>query len=314
MPTRLAWEPPPDRTDVQLCYPSWFVTPSYTKDSGGDSGGTIQGRITCKAPAAQTFPHDIKKHITSRWPDGSIVWFDLSQIELRVAALLSGDKELLDAYCSPHPVDLHSLCAVQVFGPDVEKDPEFRSKYRTPAKHFRFGHLYRAGPDKLQMTILRKSNIIVPLDFCEKVVRERPFTQPGLWAWQNKLIAIARRDGYIHLPFTGQSRMFMGGEAYDISEIVNMPIQTTAGNVMLRLHAYCHHNGPPLNDPDPPHYQCLNVYDAILFDCRDDAGIDEATTLVAAAIHQESTDGYWSSLCRYYGYQVPLRYERVLAA
>lgn len=314
MPIRLAWAPPPNQTDVQLCYPSWFVTPSYTKDSGGDSGGTIQGRITCKAPAAQTFPSEIKKHITSRWPKGSIVWFDLSQIELRVAALLSGDRELLSAYCSSVPVDLHSLCARQVFGPDVEKDPDFHSKYRAPAKHFRFGHLYRAGPDKLQMTVLRKSNIIVSLDFCKKVVRERPVTQPGLWEWQNQLIAQARRDGHIHLPFIGQSRMFMGGEAYDISEIVNMPIQTTAGNVMLRLHAYCHHHGPPLNDTRPPHYQCLNVYDAILFDCRDDASVEDATALVAAAINYESSEGYWHDLCKYYGHDIPLQYERMVAA
>lgn len=313
-PIRLAWEPPPQRTDICICYPSWFVTPSYTKDSGGDSGGTIQGRITCKAPAAQTFPDEIKHHICSRWRDGSIVWFDLSQIELRVAAIMSGDAELLAAYCSPHPTDLHTTCARQVFGERCTEDPDFKSKYRDPAKHFRFGHLYRAGPAKLQMTVLRKSNIIVPLSFCEKVVRNRPFSQPGLWAWQNELIATAKRDGYIYLPFTGQSRMFMGGEKYDISEIVNMPIQTTAGNVMLRIHAYCHHHGPPLNDRNPSHYQILNVYDAIVFDCRDSAATVAATDLVRTAVETESHDGYWSNLTLHYGRFVPLAYERVIAA
>lgn len=309
---RLPWVERVEGRDIWFAHPTWFVTPSFEKDDSGGGGGTIQGRITCKGPAAQTFPDEIKSHITSRWPEGFIVWFDLSQIELRVAALLSGDRELLDAYCSSHPVDLHTTCAEQVFGTACLSDPDFKKKYRTPSKHFRFGHLYRAGGDKLQLTILRKSGIIVPLSFCEKVAKERPYTQPGLWRWQERMIREARADCRVILPFTGQSRAFLGGDAYDVSEIVNMPIQTTAGNLMLRIQSYIHQHGPDLNATQPPFHMFINIYDALGFDCRDREATEEVTALIHAAVAYEESFGYWRMVCDWAGRDVPLAYERTI--
>ena len=314
MTTRKPWITPTGTARVEFGYPTWFVTPSYAKDTGGESGGTIQGRITCKSPPAQTFPDGIKSCIHSRWPGGTIAWFDLSQIELRVAALLSGDVELMAAYQSPVPVDLHTACAVEFFGEASLGDPAFRTRYRTPAKHIRFGKLYRAGADKLQMTVLKKANIIIDHEFCDREVRARPTRNPELWAWQESVIAEARRVGHVLLPFIGQSRMFMGGEDYDVSEIINMPVQTTAGNALLRLQAYCHHCGPHLNARQPPFLMFINIYDAIGFDCRDDDAVAMATSLVNDAVEFESKWGYWSALCAHYGREIPLVYERTLQA
>ena len=308
------WQPKDPYPLIEYGYSSWFVTPSYIKDASGSTGGTIQGRITAKGPAVQTFPETIRDCIRSRFHNGRIVWFDLSQIELRVAALLSGEDELVDAYCSPTTVDLHEQQAIQVFGKGCVAHPDFKRRYRSPAKHIRFGHLYRAGPDKLQLTVLRKAGVIVSLGFFHAVVKCRASDQPKLWAWQESMIAEARTNSYIVLPFTGQSRAFMGGEAYDISEIVNMPIQTTAGNVMLRLHAYCHHHGPDINERRPPHLMFANIYDAIGFDCRDDAAVEDATNLMDAAVMHETLNGYWFMLTLKYGRYIPLVYERTIAA
>lgn len=297
---------------VGVSYPTWFVTPTASKDGAGGEGGTLQGRITCKNFRHQTDPDEIKKHYRSRWPHGHIVGYDLSQIEMVVAGLLSGDEALCSAFSAEPPLDLHTSRATQVFGADIVKDPDFKKVYRQAAKGANFGDLFRAGAATLQTQVFKMTGVVVPMTICDNIVRTRASSRPGLWAWQEQLIRETRARGYVALPFIGQSRRFMGGDAYDVSEIVNMPIQCTAGNVLLRIQHHLHRTLPSINAAAPDILMFLNVYDAIYFDCRSDAAVDRLDTLFRDAFAHVTTEGYWARLCEKLGRSVPIRYERTI--
>ena len=291
---------------VGLAYPTWYCVPTFAKDSGGSEGGTLQGRITCKKPSAQTFPASIKNCISSRFEGGNIMGFDLSQIELRVAALLSGDGDLVSAYLEG--VDLHKSRAEQIFGDCIEDRPDFK-ELRQAGKMINFADLFRSGPSTMQGQLLAMTGQLHPLEFFKDVARNRAKHRPGLWRWQNYVIKKARSQGFYDLPFTGQSRYFQGGDKWDVNEIVNFPIQTTAGNTLLCIQHELHHNLlPPLNGRDPKMYMFLNIYDAFYLDVA--PGHEEiAKQSVAAAVRTVAEHGYWSQLQDYYGREIPLEYD-----
>lgn len=297
---------------VGVSYPTWFVTPTASKDGAGGEGGTLQGRITCKNFRHQTDPDEIKKLYKSRWPNGHIVGYDLSQIEMVVAGLLSGDNVLCSAFSASPPLDLHTSRATQVFGATIIEDPDFKKVYRQAAKGANFGDLFRAGAPTLQTQVFKMTGVVVPTNICENIVRTRAASRPGLWSWQENLIRETRALGYIALPFVGQSRRFLGGDAYDISEIVNMPIQCTAGNVLLRIQHHLHHALPSINAASPDILMFLNVFDAIYFDCRSDTAVAHLDTLFRDAFTYVTTQGYWARLCAKLGRSVPIRYERTI--
>lgn len=297
---------------VGVSYPTWFVTPTASKDGAGAEGGTLQGRITCKNFRHQTDPDEIKRYYRSRWPSGHVVGYDLSQIEMVVAGLLSGDEALCSAFRADPPLDLHTSRAIQVFGPDIVDDPDFKKVYRQAAKGANFGDLFRAGAPTLQTQVFRMTGVVVPMSICENIVKTRSSSRPGLWDWQERLIRETRARGYVELPFIGQSRRFMGGDAYDVSEIVNMPIQCTAGNVLLRIQHHLHRSLPSINSASPDVHMFLNVYDAIYFDVRSDEALVRLDELFRDAFTYVTTQGYWARLCESVGRHVPIRYERTI--
>ena len=296
---------------VEFAYPTWYCVPTFAKDSGGSQGGTLQGRITCKKPSAQTFPKTIKSCIQSRFGrHGSILGFDLSQIELRVAALLSGDAALMAAYSEG--VDLHKQRALQIFGPDIESHPKFND-FRQAGKMINFADLFRSGSTTMQSQLLAMTGQKHPIEFFKNVADSRPHHRPGLWKWQEERINEARTYGYICLPFTGQSRYFMGGDKWDVNEIVNFPIQTTAGNTLLRIQARLNETVSSFNARKERAFMFLNIYDAVYFDCHKDM-IPKLKELVAEAISYVAEQGYWSWLQELHGRHIPLEYDCELVA
>jgi DNA polymerase family A len=312
--------------DIGIAYPTWYTVPSVPKDSGSE-GGTIQARITCKNPAAQTFPAAIKACETSRYTGGSIISFDLSQIELRVAAILSGEPTLLAAFNKS--VDLHTQRTLAIFGQDAKDRPDFKA-LRQIGKTVNFADLFGASSGRLQRSVLDMSGTLYPLSFFDEIISSRYTQRPGLVGWQYSLCKEAEQRGYINLPFTGHTRTFTnfilderawrskrelkqvlarGGKSM-ISEVCNFPVQATAGNVMLAIQNFIHRALGPLTSPtsrkQPQLF--LQVYDALYFDCP--PGTEQhAADLMWAAVEFVGTQGYWHQLCNRSGYHAPLSYE-----
>lgn len=286
-----------------LGFPRVYLTPSAFKDGQGDSGGQQQCRISFKDPAIQTFPAQIKKCLSSRYGSmGSILSWDASQVELRVAGLISGDNFILKAYHENR--DLHTETALKTFGPDCAADPDFGKKYRQPAKHANFTKLNLGGASVLQKTLLKKAGIRVPLSFCEMMVAETPRVNPELHAWQMRTIAEVRKAGRMELPVLGQSRFFSPDEKPN--EIVNFPIQGLAATLTNMVMIRVHQTMPNLNRRHPRWHMFVNWYDALFVDAHTSA-VDEARGVVEGAIAW-AISTYWADLQSHYGRECPMSY------
>lgn len=91
------------------------------------------GRTTCNNPNLQNIPQDknVRNLIEARhgW---KILECDLSQVELRVASIFSGDENMQHAYQSGS--DLHSKTTTLLFGDTSEMSPQEKKRKRTQAK------------------------------------------------------------------------------------------------------------------------------------------------------------------------------------
>lgn len=104
---------------------------------------TATGRISSTEPNLQNIPirlelgRDIRRVFVPGDGDFVFVDADYSQIELRVLAHISGDKNLIDAFRENR--DIHTQTATQVFGVEPDKvTPSMRSS----AKAVNFGIIY----------------------------------------------------------------------------------------------------------------------------------------------------------------------------
>lgn len=118
-----------------------------------NQAGTTTGRFNSSNPNLQNIPaaDGLAKKIREAFvaPKGkTFLAFDYSQIELRVAALLSGDDYLIDTFEAGK--DIHSAVASRVFGvPEDAVTHDMRRK----AKVINFGILYGMGVSALQQNL-----------------------------------------------------------------------------------------------------------------------------------------------------------------
>lgn len=315
--TRRNSTPGSPNRDVWLSHTSWYIVPSAIKDEGGASGGTVQGRITCKDGAHQTDPDSIQACHQSRWHGGVLLGGDLSQIELRVPAVTSGEPLYVNAFVRKD--DMHTATA-RMFWSDEELfsrypvlrgqppklwkklAPQFDRRERQVGKRGNFARGYRAGADKIRSSVHQDIGELLPMEIFEKFTRNARYDTPLLWAYQERLIAEARTTRHVILPITGQQRQF-GGTEYDINEICNFPIQTMAGNTMNRIQFRFRVLVEKWSDHIKPY---LNIYDALKVDCRTPAYALLAKQKLIEACDWVAKHDYWAMLQDHYKREVPL--------
>lgn len=284
-----------------ITYPRWFPVPSEFEDQ---TGGTKQARIVAKGPPLQTFPPPVKAAITGRFPGGWKVWFDYSQVELRVAALLSNDEAMMEQYLKGNP-DLHGETAQLMFGSYIVDHPLYKSLYRQAGKTFNFRALYRGGAKKAQSTLLKDLGIHMSLAQITTIDTAFWKRHPRLRIWQDELVATVQRKGYYELPLVGQSRLFLGGRrAKDqkLNEIVNLPVQAIAADIVLsaqyELWARLRRVGLKAVVP-------CNVYDAALIECPK-YEIFQVRRVMSEVLPNPP---FYQALCDELGRTLPLEYE-----
>ena len=112
--------------------------------------GTTTGRMASQNPNLQNIPlHSERgraiRHAFVASSGFALVALDYSQIELRLAAILSGDKKLCDIFKNGR--DVHTEVATQMFHvAPLDVDPEMRRR----AKVINFGILYGMGVNALR--------------------------------------------------------------------------------------------------------------------------------------------------------------------
>ena len=172
-----------------------------------------------------------------------------------------------------------------------------------------FADLFRAGAGTMQKQLLAMTGIEFGNEFLQKIVRRRRQHRPKLWDFQKGLIIEANASGRVELPFTGQSRYFLGGDKYEVNEIVNFPVQTTASNTLVSIQSYINNLMQSINDPNPRVHMFLNIYDAIYFDVKNQEALYELKCIVEDAVNYVQDKGYWSMISEYYGNEIPLEYD-----
>lgn len=165
--------------------------------------GTTTGRFSSQNPNIQNIPirGEQGKKIREAFiaaPGHTLIVADYSQIELRAAAMLSGDKVLLEAFQTGK--DIHTSVAANIFHvPESEVTADMRRK----AKVINFGILYGMGVSALQ------KNLGTSRKEAQEYYDEYFRSMSGLSAYLDNTLLEAQKKGYTQTIF-GRRRMFPG--------------------------------------------------------------------------------------------------------
>ncbi len=203
--------------------------------------GTTTGRMSSQNPNLQNIPIRSARGRAIRAafiaPSGSrLVSFDYSQIELRIAAFLSGDRALTEIFTGGG--DVHAAVASRVFGVPLGKvDYEMRRR----AKVINFGILYGMGVNAL------RANLGTDRAEAERFLAAYFKTFAGLARYIDRVKREVARRGYTETYF-GRRRFFPAIRsplpylrAAAERMAVNAPLQGTQADViklaMVRIDA-----------------------------------------------------------------------------
>ena len=190
------------------------------------------GRLSSQGPNLQNIPvrTELGRNIRTAFVAGKgnlLVSADYSQFELRIAAALSGDKGMLEAFNKD--ADIHVQTATEIYGIPADKVTKAQ---RSSVKAVNFGIMYGLGPHALsQSTGMAFGEA---RDFIAKYFEIRP----GLKAYIEKLRQQALEQGYAETlfgrrrptPDVKSSNFVVREAAYRAA--VNMPLQGTAADIM----------------------------------------------------------------------------------
>lgn len=194
--------------------------------------GTSTGRVSSSDPNLQNIPIKTAegKRIRKAFipgPGCSFISADYSQIELRLLAHFSGDKELIDAFANDR--DIHSKTASDIFGiSEGEVTPDMRRL----AKNINFGIIYGISPFGLSKQ-LRTS-----IGESKKYIDEYFSTYPDVKSYLEGSITESRDRGYAitiigrrrPIPELNSSNRMQRGLGERAA--INSPIQGSAADII----------------------------------------------------------------------------------
>lgn len=159
----------------------------------------VTGRLSCSSPNVQQLPRvSAVKSFFVPDPGHVFLHFDASQIELRVAAHLSGDQEMIESYWENR--DLHIQTAEAFFGGKITKDMEERQV----GKESNFLLIFKGSPTRLQTTLKLKAGKNYSVEECA-AFRDAFFERyPQYAAYLQQQLEFMKRYGVV---FTETGRM-----------------------------------------------------------------------------------------------------------
>lgn len=220
--------------------------------------GTKTGRMSSEDPNFQQLPrktgdifsfqyhNEPKALFPSRFNfngkrNGCILQFDYSQLEIRVAGMISKDQNLLHVYQSGE--DLHKATASKVWHMPIE---EVTSDLRTQAKAVNFGVIYGKSGSTFGMDLFYGNKEGQTLDVQEarelgsKLVKDYLSAFPGLSQWIKDTVKLAKKQGYVETMFGRRRRLpdlkssIFSLKAEAERQAVNAPIQGTGSDMTLK--------------------------------------------------------------------------------
>jgi DNA polymerase-1 len=191
------------------------------------------GRLSSNNPNLQNIPirtekgREVRKAFIPRSDDYTLLAVDYSQIELRIIAALSDDKNMQEAFIKGE--DIHSATAAKVFGIDLKDvDREMRGK----AKAVNFGIIYGVSAFGLSQ------NLDIPRKEAAEIIETYFEKYPKLKEYMDSNVAFAKEHGYVetimkrrrNLRDINSSNAIVRGHAE--RNAVNAPIQGSAADII----------------------------------------------------------------------------------
>ena len=194
--------------------------------------GTVTGRLSSEKPNLQNIPNKggvgmkvREAFVATR--EHSLISCDYSQIEFRIFAHITGDKELIKAFVNG--VDFHTATAMNIFG--VEED-KVTKNMRSQAKTMNFAILYGMGAYNLskQLDVSVKEASAFIDNYFDRF--------PGIRETKNMILQEAKLRGYVaticnrrlYCPDLNAGNHF--ARANQERAAVNMPFQGSAADIM----------------------------------------------------------------------------------
>ena len=241
--------------------------------------GTGTGRFSCEDPNLQNLPikSELGQKVRSAFvaAQGKVLLScDYAQIDLRAAAILSGDENLVEIFRKG--IDVHTGTAARVFGVKDEKvTPDMRRK----AKAINFGILYGMGVTALKegMGVERKE--------AQEFYDQYKFTFSTLMNYLEEVKAYAWKHGYTQtllgrrreIPLLKSPLPFLRASGERIA--INAPVQGTSADIiklaMLDTADFIHER-----NLDSKVKLVLQIHDELVFEIDEGIAEDVANDLV----------------------------------
>ena len=245
------------------------------------------GRLSSTDPNLQNIPvrTELGKHIRTAFVTGKgrrLVSADYSQFELRLAAAMSGDTDMVEMF--NRGADIHLTTAAEIYGRAPE---DVTKQMRSAVKAVNFGVLY--GMSAHGLSAATGMNYAQAQAFIDEYFKLRA----PLLGYLDKLKEQARKDGYVEtllgrrrpMPDIHSSNFAVRSAAERAA--MNMPIQGTEADLMkLAMIAV----DEQLAVKVPSAHQLLQIHDSILVEC------DEADAERTAELLRETMESIYPEL------------------
>lgn len=224
----------------------------------------VTGRLSSDNPNLQNIPirtergRQIRKAFIPRNSDYILLSADYSQIELRIVASISGDKNMCEAFQMGK--DIHTATAAKVFGvseSDVTKEMRYKSK------SVNFGIIYGQGAFGLA------DNLGISRTEAGEIIANYKKEFSGIQMYMSDTINFARENGYVKT-LLGRKRWLRDitsnnatVRSYAERNAINAPIQGSAADMIKVAMINIHHD---LLKQNFKTRMLLQVHDELVFD------------------------------------------------
>ena len=266
--------------------------------------GSVTGRIASSEPNLQNIPTrtPLGKKVREGFiaaPEFVLLSIDYSQIELRIAAHMSGDESMLKAFKDGQ--DIHRATAAAIYAVPLD---QVTKEQRNHAKAINFGLIYGMSAFGLSQTAG------MTLAEAENFVKAYFLQFPGVKAFLDNLRRVAATQGYVET-LLGRRRYFPGLANQtnanlrnrEEREAINAPIQGTAADIiklaMLKIPSALQSAGLKAR-------MILQVHDELLLECPENelndtirvvrSGMENAFTLSIPLTTEARSGKNWGSM------------------
>lgn len=231
-------------------HPSYFLFHGQESAEKDQDGGTNTGRSSAKGPAIQTLPKRDK-----RWakalrrcypaPPGRLWWqADMNQGELRIAACLSNDPTMIQAYKDGK--DLHTITGAKLGGITFEElvametgDPASYVDIRTKAKASNFGMIYDISADGFVEFAFKAYDLVITSAEAQEMIDAFFGLYSNLRGWHKACRDFAMEHRYVvsplgrirHLPLMRSKDRKVASKAG--RQAINSPVQGCLSDMVL---------------------------------------------------------------------------------